>query len=100
MAIKEKDEAIQDTGIAARANIFSLYTDASVSKKLASIAVVQRTGIRTQVVQQDSIGWTTTCGVPSAEIAAIIAALRYVENRRAQQRFQRLAVFSDGQKAL
>jgi len=53
VTIREKDEAIQDISRVAGANVFSLYTDASVTKRLASIAVVQRTGTRTQVVQQD-----------------------------------------------
>ena len=76
-------------------NVFSLYTDASVTKRLASIAVVQRTEARTQVVQQDSIGWVTTCRVLSAEIAAIVAALKYAKDHWVQQRFQQLAIFSD-----
>ena len=54
---------------------------------LASIAVVQRTGTRTQVILQDSIGYATTYGVPSAEFAAIAAALKHAKKRRVQQRF-------------
>jgi ribonuclease HI len=100
VTIKEKDEAIQDTSRVTRANIFSLYTDASVTKRLASIAVVQRTGPRAQVVRQDSIGYASTCTVLSAEVAAIAAALKYAEEHRAQLRFQQLAIFSDSQQAL
>jgi hypothetical protein len=33
----------------------------------------------TQVVRQDSIGWASTFGVLSAEIAAILAALEYAQ---------------------
>lgn len=72
--IKEKDQAIRDTATIAGANIVALYTDASVAKRLAAIAVVQRTGMFTQVVRQDSIGWASTCGVLSAEIAGMAAA--------------------------
>jgi hypothetical protein len=71
----EKDQAIRDTATIAGADIVGLYTDASAAKRLAAVAVVQRTGIVTQVVRQDSIGWASTCGVSSAEIAAIAAAL-------------------------
>ena len=54
--IKEKSQAIKDAAIIAGANILGLYADALVTKRLASIAVVRRTGIATQVVRQDSIG--------------------------------------------
>jgi hypothetical protein len=56
-----------------------LYTDASVAKRLASIVVVQKIGVATQVVQQESIGWVSMCGVLSVEIAAISAALKYIQ---------------------
>jgi acetylglutamate synthase len=64
--IKEKSQATRETATTAGANILGLYTDASVAKRLASIAVAQKTGIATQVVQQESIGWASTCGVLSA----------------------------------
>lgn len=98
VVIKEKDQAIRDTATIAGADIVGLYTDASVAKRLAAIAVVQRTGIVTQVVRRDSIGWASTCGVLSAEIAAIAAALKYAQEDLAQ--VQQLAVFSDSQQAL
>jgi len=47
VVIKEKDQAIRDTATIAGADIVGLYTDASVAKRLAAIAVVQRTGIVT-----------------------------------------------------
>lgn len=75
-----------------------LYTDASVAKRLAAIAVVQRTGIVTQVVRRDSIGWASTCGVLSAEITAIAAALEYAQEHLTQ--VQQLVVFSESQQAL
>jgi hypothetical protein len=56
VAIKEKDQAIRDTATIAGADIVGLYTDASVAKRLAAIAVVQRIGMVTQVVRRDSIG--------------------------------------------
>ena len=98
VVIKEKDQAIRDTATIAGADIVGLYTDASVAKRLAAIAVVQRTGIVTQVVRRDSIGWTSTCGVLSAEIAAIVAALKYAQEHLEQ--VQQLVVFSDSQQAL
>ena len=101
--IKEKSQAIKDAAIIAGANILGLYADASVTKRLASIAVVRRTGIATQVVRQDSIGWASTCGVLSAEIAAIAAALEYaLEHIKPLPQLETLGlvVFSDSQQAL
>lgn len=48
---------------------------ASVGKRLASIAVVKRLGTLKMAVRKDSIGWASTCGVLSAELAAIAATL-------------------------
>jgi ribonuclease HI len=98
VVIKEKDQAIRDTATIAGVNIVGIYTDASVAKRLAAIAVVQRIGIVTQVVRRDSIGWASTCGVLSAEIAAIAAALKYAQVDLKQ--VQQLVVFSDSQQAL
>lgn len=75
VVIEEKSQAIREAATTTGANIPGLYTDASVAKRLASIAVVRRSGIATQVVRRDSIGWASTCGVLSAEIAAMLAAL-------------------------
>jgi ribonuclease HI len=61
--------------------------------------VVQRIGIATQVVQQESIGWASTCGVLSAEIAAISATLKYVQENP-KPLMSELVVFSDSQQAL
>jgi ribonuclease HI len=61
--------------------------------------VVQRIGIATQVVQQESIGWASTCGVLSAEIAAISAALKYIQENL-EPPISELVVFSDSQQAL
>jgi ribonuclease HI len=98
VVIKEKVQAIRDTATITGADIVGLYTDASVAKRQAAIAVVQRTGIVTQVVRRDSIGWASTCGVSSAEIAAIAAALKYAQEHLKQ--VQQLVVFSDSQQAL
>lgn len=84
-------------------NILGLYTDASVAKRLASIAVVQRSGVALQTIQKDSIGWASTCGVLSAKIAAILATLEYAqENVRPPSDLATLSlfIFSDSQKAL
>jgi hypothetical protein len=64
----------------AKARILGLYVDASVGKRLASIVVVKRLGIFKRVVRKDSIGWASTCGVLSAELAAIAAALTYAQD--------------------
>jgi hypothetical protein len=93
VAIKEKDQAIRDIATIAGADIVGLYTDASAAKRLAAIVVVQRTGIVTQVVRRDSIGWASTCRVLSTEIAAIAAALKYAQEDLKQA--QQLVVFSD-----
>ena len=87
----------------AGANTLGLYADASVTKRLASIAVVRRTGIATQVVRQDSIGWASSCGILSAEIAAIVAALEYAHEHikpLPQLETLELVIFSDSQQAL
>lgn len=75
-----------------------LYTDASVAKRLAAIVVVQRTGIVTQIVRRDSIGWASKCGVFSAEITAMAATLKYAQEHLKQG--QQLVVLSDSQQAL
>jgi ribonuclease HI len=98
VVIKEKDQAIRDTATIAGADTVDLYADASAAKRLAAIAVVQRPGIVTQVVRRDSIGWTSTSGALSAEIAAIAAALKYAQEHLKQ--VQQLVVFSDSQQAL
>jgi hypothetical protein len=92
--IKEKSQAIRETATTSGANILGLYTDASVAKRLASIAVVQRIGIATQVVRQDSIGWASTCGVLSVEIVVISAALKYIQENP-KPLMSELVVFSD-----
>jgi hypothetical protein len=45
--IKERNQVIKDVAIIVGTNILRLYTDASVAKRLAAIAVVRRTGIAT-----------------------------------------------------
>lgn len=82
----------------AGANALELYTDASVGKRLASFAVVKRSEILTRVVRQDSIGWTSTCGVMSAELAATAAALEFAQDLLRPQ--QQVLAFSDNQHAL
>ena len=64
----------------ARARVLGLYVDASVGKRLASIVVVKRLGIFKRVVRKDLKGWASTCGVLSAELAAIAAALAYAQD--------------------
>lgn len=97
-AIWERERAIQVTENIARARVLGLYVDASVGKRLASIAVVKRLGTFKRVVRKDSIGWESTCGVLSAELAAIAAALAYAQDHLKPQ--QQLVVFSDSQHAL
>jgi ribonuclease HI len=90
--------AIQVTENVAKAKVLGLYVDASVGKRLASIAVVKRLEIFKRVVRKESIGWASTCGVLSAELAAIATALTYAQNHLKPQ--QQLVVFSDSQHAL
>ena len=55
------------------------------------------------MVRQDSIGWASTCGVLSAEIAAIAAALEYAREHiklLPQLETSGLVVFSDSHQAL
>jgi ribonuclease HI len=59
--------------------------------------------LTTQVVRQESIGWASICGVLSAEIVAISAALEYAqENLKPPPQLATvdLVVFSDSQQAL
>jgi hypothetical protein len=98
--IKEKSLAIREALRIAGANILGLYLDVSVAKRLASIAVVQRSGVALQIVRQDSIGWASTCRVLSAEIAVILAALEYAqENIRppSDLAISKCFIFSDSQ---
>jgi hypothetical protein len=94
--IKERSQVIRETVIIAGVNILSLYTDVSVAKRLALIAVVQRIGIATQVIQQESIGWASTCGVLSVEIVAISATLKYIQEN-SKLPILELVIFSDSQ---
>ena len=77
MGIFERDQAIDDANRIARAGIASLYPDVSVTTRLAAITVVRRNKEGAAVVLQESIGWASTCGVLTTEIAAIAAALDY-----------------------
>lgn len=75
VVIQRREEATDEAGLAAAAHVMCLYTDASVGKRLAAVAVVQRMGTQTRVVRQEVIGWAKTCSVLAAELAAIAMAL-------------------------
>jgi ribonuclease HI len=75
----ERAQAIIDAKRIAQAGTASLYPDASVITPCAAIAVTRRRGDSATVVVQDSIGWSSTCSILTAEIAAITAALDYVQ---------------------
>jgi hypothetical protein len=77
VVITEKDQAIKDANLIAQARITSLYPDASVATRLTAIAVAKRYRQAATVVLQESIGFALTCGILTAEIAAIAAALDY-----------------------
>jgi hypothetical protein len=49
--IRSQEEAVKEIGIAVAVLTIYLYTDASVGKKLAVIAVVQRVGIETRMLR-------------------------------------------------
>jgi hypothetical protein len=78
--IQSREEVIRETGMVAAACTMCLYTDASVGKKLAAIAVVQRVGIKTRVLRQEVIGWAKTCSVLAADLAAIAVALDHADS--------------------
>jgi hypothetical protein len=77
VGIVERDQAIEDANRIARVGVASLYPDASVTTRLAAIAVARRYKEGAVVVFQESIGWASTYGVLTTEIAAIAAALDY-----------------------
>jgi hypothetical protein len=54
-----------------------MYPDASVTTRLTAVEVARRNKEGAVVVLQESIGWASTCGVLTTEIAAIAAALDY-----------------------
>jgi hypothetical protein len=78
VVITEQEQAIKDTNAIARAGRASLYPDASATAQRAAIAVAQRCENNAMVVLQESIGWTATCDILTAEITAISAALEYI----------------------
>jgi hypothetical protein len=77
--IQSREEATRETGLAAVTCTMCRDTDASVGKKLAAVAVVQRVGIQTHVARQEVIGWAKTCSVLAAELAAIAIAFEYAD---------------------
>jgi hypothetical protein len=95
--IRSREEAVKETGMAAAALTMCLYIDASVGKKLAVIAVVQRVGIETRILRQEVIGWAKTCLVLAAELATIAIALDHADRHFHQTQ---IVLFSDSQRAL
>jgi hypothetical protein len=94
VVIKEKDQAIKE----ANTQLRGLFTDASVLRRLAAIAVVRRAGTDIRVVKQELIGWVSTYGVLSIEIAIVAVALEYAQeytDSLLQQRRLGLVVFTD-----
>jgi ribonuclease HI len=108
VVIAEREQAIRDADSIARAGIASLYPDASVTARCAAIAVTRRRRDSATVVLQESIGWTTTCDILTAEIAAISATLEYIEESFEPEPQElplfatrlRISLFSDSQLAL
>jgi ribonuclease HI len=108
VATKERDQAIKDANLIARAGIASLYSDASVTTRRAAIAVARRDREGATVVFRESIGWASTCSVLTTEIAAIAAALDYAQESFEQEPPQypfeaprlKVTVFSDSRYAL
>jgi hypothetical protein len=83
---------MRETGIAAAVSIMCLYTDVSVWKKLVAVTVVQRVGVHTQVLRQETIGWVKTCLVLAAELVAIAIALEHADRHFHQAQ---IILFSD-----
>jgi ribonuclease HI len=106
--IADKDQAIHDANAIANAGIASLYSDASVTARCAAVAVARRRGDSAELVVRESIGWSTTCSILTAEIAAIAAALEYVQEAFEPEPQEhpllatklRITIFSDSQLAL
>jgi len=106
--ILDRDQAIKDGNLTAKAGIASLYSDASTTARCSAVAVTRQRGNSAEVVVQESIGWSTTCGILTAEIAAIAAALEYIQepfepDPRELPLFAtrtRITIFSDNQLAL
>jgi ribonuclease HI len=92
----------------AKAGMACIYPDASVTTRRAAIAVARRQGDSAKVVVRDSVGWSSTCNILTAEIAAISAALDYVQDSfepdPSEFPFEtphlRVTLFSDSQHAL
>ena len=86
----------------------SPHSDASVTIRLAAIAVARRNKKGAVVVLWESIGWASTCNVLTKEIAAIAAALDYAQESFEQEPpkspFEaprlRITILSDSQHAL
>ena len=86
----------------------SPHSDASVTIRLAAIAVARRNKEGAVVVLQESIGWASTCNVLTTEIVAIAAALDYAQESFEQEppksSFEaprlRVTTLSDSQHAL
>jgi hypothetical protein len=76
--IVDKDQVIHDANAIANAGIVSLYSDASITARYAAVAVTRRRRDSAEVVVQESIRWSTTCSILTAEVAAIAAVLKYV----------------------
>jgi ribonuclease HI len=108
VVIAEREQAIKDANAIARAGRASLYSDASATAQMVAIAVAQRRENNATVVLQESIGWTTTCDILTAEIAAISAALEYIQESFEPEPQElplfttrlRISLFSDSQLAL
>jgi ribonuclease HI len=85
VGIVGRDQAIDDANRIAQAGIPSLCPDASVTTRLAPVAVARQNKEGTLVVLQESIGWASTCGVLTTKIAAIAAALDYAQESFEQE---------------
>jgi len=96
VSIKDREEAVRDTGRVAASRTMGIYTDASVGKRLVGAAVVTRLGSQTKVVRKEAIGWARTCSILAAELAAIAMALEFARTCRQNQ----VTVFSDSQEVL
>lgn len=87
---------MRETGRVAASYTMGIYTDASVGKRLVGVAVVARLGFQTRVFRKEAIGWTSTCSILAAELAAIAMALEFARTCGQNQ----VTVFSDSSEAL
>jgi ribonuclease HI len=95
--MQRRSEALQTSRLLRIAGFRTLYTDAASGKRLIGYGAVLVRGQELEVVQEESIGWSSTASVLGAALAAIAEATecawRHITDTR-------LVIMSDCQHAL